>query len=146
MFASDLNGNLRYETTLEDGKRPDIETGYVAATSGDSGSPYWTEYDNGGNEIEPRIVAVHNKAIWPGRKNQASYQNDPKYECTIMASKITDDIVRWAREKERVPVDKGKVTPPWQIRIEMKRKTERHRQRQCKVNAKGGFARTSNPY
>ena len=94
MFSQNVRGNLEYKKTVQDQKRPDVETGHVATFGGDSGSPYFTK------DTET-LVAIH-RGRTQGKlgKTSAWYTNDPYYQCRIVATKVTHDMLSWAEERE----------------------------------------------
>ena len=98
--STTVTGQFDFLDYENDTKRPEDETGYVATAGGDSGSPYWiTEPVNG--EIKATLVAVNSWGSLEFLGNEeakSAYLNNPYYQCSIGATKITDDIRLWIDE------------------------------------------------
>ena len=72
-------------------------SGYIAPQSGDSGSPYWTHNTLIENDLRATLVAVHSTGGTSIRLSTDSY-----YQCRLTTTKITDDILRWVKEKSSI--------------------------------------------
>ena len=90
------DGDLQYHENVEDPTRPDNEHGYVSPSFGDSGSPYWMEDDTDTSTL----IAIHYGTSKKKDKSRGWYDNDPFWQCRIIATKVTREMVDWIREKE----------------------------------------------
>ena len=95
---SEINqgGEIKFDKIESDQPRPDNEHGHVSTGSGDSGSPYWIEDENGA----ATLIAVNHGNIANKQENKAWYSNDPYWQCRTIATKITNTFIRWMEEKE----------------------------------------------
>ena len=91
------DGDIKYDTTENDRPRPDEEHGYVSTNSGDSGSPYWMEDENGATTL----IAINHGNVKIKKENKAWYGNDPSWQCRTIGTKITEEIKEWIAEKEK---------------------------------------------
>ena len=90
--------HLKFMEFKKDDGRPDEETGYKVAYLGDSGSPYWVQSkDNKGN-TKFTVLAIHNGgADDPFRNTPAEVIKDEYYQCRKIATKLTEEIVKWLK-------------------------------------------------
>ena len=95
----DKEGNLEYDDEEEDVSRPDDEQGYVSSALGDSGSPYWMKDHDG----VATLIAIHHGGLGKTRLTKAKvwYNNDPRFQCQIIATKVTKEMLDWIKEKEQ---------------------------------------------
>ena len=91
-------GDLKYHEQVKDPKRPDDEHGYVTPAFGDSGSPYWIEDDTDTSTL----IAIHRGSVSRKDKSRAFYDNDQLWQCRIIVTKVTKEMVDWIREKDAI--------------------------------------------
>ena len=72
---------------------PDTMAGYLQARSGDSGGTYWTYETVNENVKRPILIAIHSSS-----SNNRKISIDKASQCRMMATKITDDILKWIKE------------------------------------------------
>ena len=81
----------------EKDSRSDDTTGYATIGSGDSGGPYWTYDRVSKNHERSVVVAVHSSNI-----GSVDIKSDKQFQCRIIATKITDDILDWIKIKSGI--------------------------------------------
>lgn len=96
--GSSSERELQFIRHERDKQRPDDESGYVSALSGDSGSPYWITEEREDGSFKNTLVAIHNSNLGVPGKNKAVYINEAKYQCRHSATKITEDIKLWIKK------------------------------------------------
>ena len=94
----DKIGNLEFSNNVEDPQRPDDEHGYMSTGFGDSGSPYWMEKDGISTLIAINHGTIPNKKV--PYKSRGWYDNDQLWQCRIIATQVTKEMVDWIKEKE----------------------------------------------
>ena len=96
---SEINqgGELKFDAIENDKPRPDDEHGYISTGSGDSGSPYWMEDENGA----ATLIAINRGNLANKDQNKAWYSKDSFWQCRTIATKITENLKQWMQEKER---------------------------------------------
>ena len=96
----DKEGNLEYDNNVEeDASRPGDEQGYMSPSYGDSGSPYWMK----GRNDAATLIAINHGVLTKSNNvkfPKGWYNNDPRLQCRIIATKVTKEILDWIREKE----------------------------------------------
>lgn len=96
--------NLEFSKMMWDRPRPDDEHGHVSSAPGDSGGPFWKTYANGVSEL----VAILHGGAKPDNEPVGYYANNEEdlknyrqiYKCSSMATKITPQIIQWAKNKD----------------------------------------------
>ena len=101
---------LKFKEHAQDDERPSKESGHVRPSYGDSGSPYWIPAEifepisKNRAPLSPykaTIVAIHSSKVGP--KNEVpKYSEDGKEQCTIKVTKLTDDIIKWVKERSGI--------------------------------------------
>ena len=86
-------GDLEYENENFDAPRPNDEFGQIGITTGDSGSPF-TYKENG----VYYLIAIQSSVINTIDLPPGYHTNNPVKRCAGIATKVTDDIIRWARQ------------------------------------------------
>ena len=76
------------------------DTGYTNIDTGDSGSPFWVSAKTyGDNEDRAILTAVTANACNLGPLNLPNgMTDDAKVQCRAVATKITEDILAWAKK------------------------------------------------
>ena len=97
------HNHLKFMEFQKDEDRPDEETGYKVAYLGDSGSPYWVQSkDNKGNK-RFTVLAINNGLTNDlFRNNPAEVIKDEYYQCRQIATKLTEEIVKWVKVKSGI--------------------------------------------
>ena len=107
---NERTGNLKFENW----SAKDSNSGFLKDVSGfgapsfrDSGSPYWwTSSDSyGGNENKAILVAIATSKI--GQFDEVAGIRDSYHQCISRATKITSEILEWAKEKSGMLNDEG---------------------------------------
>ena len=91
------NGDIKYDEKESDPPRPGDEHGYIATGSGDSGSPYWLKDETGA----ATLIAINHGSMPNRNENSAWYSNDEFWQCRTIATKITEAMQIWIKEKEQ---------------------------------------------
>ena len=87
---------LDYEHDRQDTYGDDT-TGYVTPLSGDSGGPYWTYDRLNANDVRSVLIAIHISG-----EDSTDISSDKYAQCRIKSTKITDDILRWVKDKSGI--------------------------------------------
>ena len=102
---NEKTGILKFEMSEKDKVDGFLEgfSGFTAASSGDSGSPYWTSSDlNGKNENRATLVAIHNARIISEYSDKVVGIVDSYNQCVSRATKMTSEILAWAKQKSGI--------------------------------------------
>ena len=110
IFSKTKLQNLKFEGNSQDDERPSKETGHVRTSYGDSGSPYWIPADlfepigkskSQITDYKATLVAIHSSRVGH-KKDFPRYSEDEMEKCRMKATKLTDDIIKWAKEKSGI--------------------------------------------
>ena len=75
--------------------------GLTSASYGDSGSPYWTPSDwHGEDQNQAILVAIVSRRTGPF--DQPAGIRDSYYKCINIATKMTSEILAWAKQKSGI--------------------------------------------
>ena len=77
-------------------------SGHVTTYLGDSGSPLW-KYDTSRRAI---VVSIVTSKVGPKFAPRSPLSENPELECNNMATKLTEEVVKWIKKKAGIP--KGK--------------------------------------
>ena len=113
IFSQDeRTGELRFENkVVQDEERRDA-SGYVITHYGDSGMPYWRSAKQFARTIanwgRAVLISIVSSSVGPKFDGQymrprATYNTNPKYICRGKASKVTEDVVLWVKQKAGIP-------------------------------------------
>ena len=98
IFVQDTEGNIVYKESRKDIRPFNMESGYMASGAGDSGAPYWKKEVNTlnskNNDFRSTLVAIHTSGA-----GCPIFIKDYFLQCRTMATKITDEILRWIKIK-----------------------------------------------
>ena len=110
IFTKTNVGSLKFEGNSQDDKRPSKESGHVRNAFGDSGSPYWIPADlfeplnknrSPQTDYKATLVAILSSKLTYG-KDFPQYSEDEKEQCMMRATKLTDGIIKWAKNKSGI--------------------------------------------
>ena len=107
IFSQDeRTGELRFENKVVQDEEWRDGSGYVTTYYGDSGMPYWrTELTDWGRAVLISLVSsiVGRKYAGRYKRPRTTFDTDPKYICRNKASKVTEDVVLWVKQKAGIP-------------------------------------------
>ena len=107
VFEQNQQGELRFRGHVQDDPRPTMESGHVRPYTGDSGSPYWIPppdtFDMSTlTNYKAILVAIHSSKVGFPKAEIPPYSESEKGQCSIKATKLTGDIIQWAKEKSGI--------------------------------------------
>ena len=76
---------------------------HVSTYAGDSGSPFW-KYDASNRAI---IVSIVSSKVGPKYGPRITLMQNPEMQCNNKATKLTEEVVLWIKEKAGIPITKG---------------------------------------
>ena len=91
--------SLKYEKIVNKDEAPKDASGYVTSYVGDSGSLYWKTEDPG----RAIAIAIVSSKVGPKFEPVAQFSENPELQCNQKATKVTEDIVQWIKEKSNIP-------------------------------------------
>ena len=93
---------LKYKGAVQDDEMKHA-SGHVTPYSGDSGSPYWK------NDASKRaiVVSIVTSKVGPKVDPRSGLLENPEMQCNNKATKLTEEVVLWIKEKAGIPITKG---------------------------------------
>lgn len=79
-------------------------SGHVTTFSGDSGSPHW-KYDASKRAV---VVSIVTSKVGPKSDPRSPLNKNPEMQCNNKATKLTEKVVLWIKEKAGIPIKKGR--------------------------------------
>ena len=94
---------LEYEGVSDQDDENRLGSQHVTTFYGDSGSPYW-KYDTSNRAV---VVSIVSSQVGPKYGPRTTLMENPKMLCNEKATKLTEEIVLWIKEKAGIPIRKG---------------------------------------
>ena len=99
VFSQDQQtGSLKFENIVIQDESSKDASGYVTTFVGDSGSLYW-KTDSTGRAV---AISIVNSKVGPKFEPFSTYSENPKSSCNQKSTKLTEDIVRWIKQKSGI--------------------------------------------
>ena len=94
---------LKYKGPVQDDEIKHA-SGHVTTYSGDSGSPFW-KYDASKRAV---VVSIVSSKVGPKSDPRSPLNKNPEMQCNNKATKLTEEVVSWIKEKAGISIKKGR--------------------------------------
>ena len=92
---------LEYEKVVRQDDENKLGSSHVRTYAGDSGSPFW-KYDASSNRAI--VVSIMSSKVGPKYGPIVTLMDNPDMQCNQKATKLTEEVVLWIKEKAGIPV------------------------------------------
>ena len=102
-FGNEVYEKLEYKKVSEQDDENRLGSQHVITFYGDSGSPFW-KYDASNRAV---VVSIVSSQVGPKYGPRTTLMENPEMQCNEKATKLTEEIVLWIKDKAGIPIRKG---------------------------------------